>query len=142
MRIHEVKRKTKQKKHIQVGRGGCRGKTAGRGHKGQKSRAGGGPRPEIRDRIKKIKKLRGRGINLNKSVRTPYAVVKLSDIESNFKSGDKISPRVLFDKGLIRKNKGKFPPIKIVASGTLKKKVKISGVALTNAAKQVVDKLK
>lgn len=62
MQFHELKRKTPNKKSAQVGRGGTRGKTAGRGTKGQNARAGRKKRPELRDTIKRIPKLRGRGI--------------------------------------------------------------------------------
>jgi large subunit ribosomal protein L15 len=51
-----------------VARGGKRGKTAGRGTKGQKARAGHKIRPEIRDVIKRIPKMRGRGKNSNLSI--------------------------------------------------------------------------
>lgn len=67
MQLHTLKRKTKNKKARQHGRGGTRGKTAGRGTKGQNARAGRKKRPEIRDTIKKLPKLRGRGVNSNKS---------------------------------------------------------------------------
>ena len=59
MQIHEVKRNKKQKSHVQLGRGGRHGKTSGRGGKGQTARAGNKRRPEMRDIIKKIPKLRG-----------------------------------------------------------------------------------
>ena len=59
MQIHNLKRKTPNTRKVKVGRGGKRGKTSGRGHKGQKSRAGRKIRPEIRDMIKKIPKKRG-----------------------------------------------------------------------------------
>jgi large subunit ribosomal protein L15 len=140
MKIHEVKRNTKRKKHVQVGRGGTRGKTSGRGHKGQKARAGGGPRPEIRDRIKKLPKLRGRGVNTNKSVRLSYRSVKLSDLETNFKAGSKVTPKALFDADLVRKTRGVLPPIKIVATGELKKKLTVSRVAVSKGAKEAIEK--
>ena len=50
-----------------MGRGGTRGKTAGRGTKGQNARAGRKKRPELRDIIKRIPKLRGRGKSSLKS---------------------------------------------------------------------------
>jgi len=62
MQFHNLKRKTPNKKSRQVGRGGTRGKTAGRGTKGQNARSGRKKRPEIRDTIKRVPKLRGRGI--------------------------------------------------------------------------------
>ncbi|MEX0919174.1 MAG: hypothetical protein WDZ64_00290 [Parcubacteria group bacterium] len=67
MQFHTLKRKTKNKKARQHGRGGTRGKTAGRGTKGQNARAGRKKRPEMRDAIKKLPKLRGRGVSSLKS---------------------------------------------------------------------------
>ncbi len=70
MQFHTLKRKTKNKKSRQVGRGGKRGKTAGRGTKGQNARAGHKKRPELRNIIKRIPKLRGRGRSSLKSFRS------------------------------------------------------------------------
>ena len=67
MQFHNLKRKTANKKSRQAGRGGKRGKTAGRGTKGQNARAGRKKRPELRDIISKIPKLRGRGKHSLKS---------------------------------------------------------------------------
>lgn len=61
MQFHTLKRKTPNTKGRQVGRGGTRGKTSGRGTKGQNARAGRKKRPELRDVIKRVPKLRGRG---------------------------------------------------------------------------------
>lgn len=69
MQFHTLKRKTPNKKSRSVGRGGKRGKTSGRGTKGQNARAGRKKRPELRDFIKRVPKLRGRGKNSNKSFR-------------------------------------------------------------------------
>ena len=59
MQIHNLKRKTPNKKVMLVGRGGKRGKSSGRGGKGQTARAGNKRRPELRDIIKKLPKNRG-----------------------------------------------------------------------------------
>lgn len=67
MQFHNLQSKTKRKRSRQVGRGGTRGKTAGRGTKGQNARAGRKKRPELRDIIKRIPKLRGRGRSSLKS---------------------------------------------------------------------------
>lgn len=67
MQFHNLQSKTKRKYTRQVGRGGTRGKTAGRGTKGQNARAGRKKRPEMRDIIKRIPKLRGRGKSSLKS---------------------------------------------------------------------------
>ena len=70
MQFHNLQSKTKRKRSRQVGRGGTRGKTAGRGTKGQNARAGHKKRPELRDFIKRIPKLRGRGKSSLKSLQT------------------------------------------------------------------------
>ncbi len=59
MQIHNLKRKYKNKKDRIVGRGGKHAKTSGRGGKGQTARAGNKRRPELRDIIKKLPKMRG-----------------------------------------------------------------------------------
>ena len=63
MQIHNLKRIHKNKKDRIVGRGGKHAKTAGRGGKGQTARAGNKRRPELRDIIKKLPKLRGYRFN-------------------------------------------------------------------------------
>ncbi len=63
MQIHELKRQHKNKKDRMVGRGGKHAKTSGRGGKGQTARAGNKRRPELRDIIKKLPKLRGYRFN-------------------------------------------------------------------------------
>lgn len=67
MQFHNLQAKTKRRYSRQVGRGGTRGKTSGRGTKGQNARAGHKKRPEMRDIIKRIPKLRGRGKSSLKS---------------------------------------------------------------------------
>ncbi|MBI3305797.1 hypothetical protein HYZ82_01530 [Candidatus Nomurabacteria bacterium] len=59
MQIHDLKRVYKNKHDRIVGRGGKRGKTSGRGGKGQTARAGNKRRPELRDIIKRLPKKRG-----------------------------------------------------------------------------------
>lgn len=138
MQTYQLKRKTKRAKHVQVGRGGRRGKTSGKGHKGQKSRAGHKIRPEIRDRIKSLPKLRGRGVNSNKPNKMPAKTVSLNAIDKNYKAGERVTPQSLFQKDLIRKNKGKLPSVKIVAVGDLKTKLIFKNCLFTETAKKVI----
>jgi large subunit ribosomal protein L15 len=88
MNIHEISPKTPRQSKKIVGRGGTRGKTAGRGTKGQNARAGHKKRPELRDVIKKLPKLRGYKFNpINES---PYAI-NLSDLERVYEAGETVS---------------------------------------------------
>lgn len=77
MQFHNLRSRTKRKRARQVGRGGRRGKTSGRGTKGQNARAGRKKRPEIRDIIKRIPKLRGRGKSGLKSRQTKLGGTEL-----------------------------------------------------------------
>ena len=77
MQFHNLRARTKRVLSKQVGRGGTRGKTAGRGTKGQNARAGHKNRPELRDFIKRFPKLRGRGVSSFKSIQTKLVGAEL-----------------------------------------------------------------
>lgn len=141
MQINDLKRKTKNKRSIKVGRGGTRGKTAGRGTKGQLARSGRKLRPELRDIIKKLPKLRGRGKNSFLSIQTKPITISLTVIETHFKDGDKVSPATLAKKGIVKHYKGAKQAIKILGTGELTKKVIISNCTLSEGAKAAIEKL-
>ena len=124
MQIHDLQRKTKRKMAVQVGRGGKRGKTSGRGTKGQKARAGHKIRPEIRDMIKRLPKLRGRGISAFKSLTVKPLVVNLGSL-GVFAAGDKVTPTTLIDKNIISTYKGRVPAVKILGNGDISIKLNI-----------------
>lgn len=143
MQLHELKRKNKNKKPKRVGRGGLRGKTSGRGHKGQKARAGHRIRPEIRDAIKKLPKLRGHGVNRARTVNSSKIKpmpVNLKTLEENFSAGDTVNPKKLILKGIVNKKKGKIPSIKILGAGELSKKLEISNCTVSKSAKIQIEK--
>lgn len=123
-----------------VGRGGKRGKTSGRGTKGQNARAGRKKRPELRDLIKKLPKLRGRGVNIFKSRHVAYLPVSLTMIEKVFSAGDAVSPKTLVEKGVISLYKGKIPQVKILNSEKFSKKVAVSGCVVSASAKAQIEK--
>ena len=138
MQIHNLKRQHKNKKARQIGRAGQRGKTSGRGTKGQNARAGHKKRPEIRDFIKRIPKMRGRGKNINTSIVEKPIVLNLKDL-SVFASGETVSKETLLAKGLITKNDVKYV-VKILGTGTIDKKLEISGIFVSESAKTAIEK--
>jgi len=140
MQIHEIKRENKNKVSIKIGRGGKRGKTSGRGHKGQKQHGGHGIRPEWRDAIKKLPKLRGRGVNSNKSIKADAQAINVSRIENNFKAGEVVSVNTLISKNLVRKIGGQQPKVKILGNGEITKKVTVSGCEVSASAKTKIEK--
>ena len=143
MQLHELKRKTPNKAAKRVGRGGKRGKTSGRGHKGQKARAGHRMRPELRDIIKKIPKQRGHGKHRAESVNPDKAVpviVNLALLNKVFAEGETVSVQTLLEKKLIRKMGGKTPKVKILGTGNLTKKLQFEGVQVSGSVKEKVEK--
>ncbi|MDE2188269.1 MAG: uL15 family ribosomal protein [Patescibacteria group bacterium] len=141
MQIHTLKPNHPFKKSQQVGRGGHRGKTSGKGTKGQNARAGRKKRPELRDLIKKLPKLRGRGVNLNMPMSTKPFPVNLSTIEAVFANGDTVSPETLMKNGVIEMFNGKIPLIKILSEGELSKKISVSGgISVSAGAKTKIEK--
>lgn len=140
MQIHQLKRKTKNQTRNQVGRGGKRGKTSGRGHKGQKARAGHSIRPEIRDTIKRLPKLRGRGIHPNKSIQTDNFAVNINLLDKVFSDGDTVNPTILLEKNIIKRVGNSPVPVKILSVGETTKKLTIEGCACSAAAKEKIEK--
>src|SRR4030042_2383761 len=131
MQLHQIKPIHKSKKPKRIGRGGKRGTYSGRGLKGQKSRAGRKFQPIIRYLIKRYPKLRGYRFN-------PFgektAKINIDYLEKKFENGEKISPRLLLEKKLVRKIKGTVPKVKILGRGELTKKLIISGCSVSKSA--------
>ncbi len=141
MQLHSLVPRTKNRKPAPVGRGGTRGKTSGRGGKGQTARAGHKIRPEVRDLIKKIPKRRGYGKNRSRTIRTNrtrVAGVNLSALEALFAAGQVISPATLVAKGLVRRTGGRPPEVKILGVGTLSKALVIRGCTLSVVAQKAI----
>lgn len=136
MQLHQLKPFHKSRKEKRIGRGGKRGTYSGRGIKGQKARAGHRIRPQERDIIKKIPKLRGYKF---KSFHPGPAIVNLSDLEETFQNGDTVSPETLYELGLVRRIKGKMPKVKVLGKGGLDKKLVFKDVIFS---KSVLEKLK
>lgn len=115
-------KETKASKRVGRGPGSGMGKTATRGENGQKSRSGasipawfqGGQTPLS-------KRLPNRGFN-NKQFETKYATINLSDLDKFFNDGDVVTPEVLKEKRIIKKQ---LSGIKVLASGELTKKLTI-----------------
>ena len=141
MQVHNLKKNRGNRDSVRVGRGGKRGKTSGKGTKGQNARSGRKKRPEMRDIIKKLPKLRGRGKNSLKTRNPEFAAINLSVLEASFSKGDTINLNSLLEKNIIAKVSGKFPKVKILGSGELKKALNIEGLKISESAKKIVESL-
>ncbi|MCE9517499.1 50S ribosomal protein L15 [Candidatus Nomurabacteria bacterium] len=136
MELHTLKREHPNKKPRQVGRGGTRGKTSGRGGKGQTARAGNKRRPQMRDIIKKLPKLRGYRFN---SPSKKSSVVNVGALNV-FEAGASITPSTLFEKNLVRRIGGVMPSVKILGNGDITIKVEISGCEVSKIAREKIEK--
>ena len=135
MKLHELSPapgSTKERKRIGRGAGSGQGKTAGKGHKGQKARAGRGMRPGFEGgQMPLIRRLPKRGFT--NPTRVVYAPVNVCDLE-RFENGTEVTPELLRANGLYAK---KFDGVKILGHGDLTKKltVKANGVSASAKAK-------
>ena len=142
MQLHELKPSTKAKSAKRIGRGGKRGKTSGRGHKGQKARAGNSTRPEMREHIKKLPKLRGHGVNRARTVnseRVLAKVVNVAALEAVFEAGATVTPKTLVTAGAIATVRRKAPAVKILGNGDLTKKLNIEDCQVSASAKAKIE---
>lgn len=121
------------------GQGSKRGKTSGRGGKGQTARAGNKRRPELRDIIKKLPKRRGFGKNRARTVdgtKLATVAVSLARLETAFESGAEISITSLREKGILRRTTG---AAKIVGT-EISKKFSIKNIAASASARAAIEK--
>lgn len=140
MQIHELKPTAPRKTAKRIGRGGKRGKTSGRGHKGQKARAGNSTRPEMREIIKKLPKLRGHGINRAKTVNADKVlptVINVAALEQF--EGTEVTPKTLVAAGLIAARRKKAPAVKILGNGDLTKKLTVTACQVSASAKGKIE---
>src|SRR5690606_4990569 len=115
MKLHELAPapgSTQAPKRKGRGIGSGNGKTAGKGHKGQNARSGGGVRPGFEGGQNPLyRRVPKRGFN--NPFRTEYAIVNIEDLNS-FAAGTEVTPEVLIEQGII---KNPLAGIKILGNG-------------------------
>jgi large subunit ribosomal protein L15 len=126
-----------QKKRKRLGRGvgSGHGKTAGKGTKGQKSRAGGN-KPRIGfegGQMPLFRRIARRGFS-NHPFKKVFQVVNVTDL-NRFSDGDTVNPETLASMGLAKK---KGVPVKILGTGDITKKVTVDGVLVSGAARDKI----
>ena len=140
MRLHDIKPNPGAKhrrKRLGSGESSGLGKTCGRGHKGQKSRSGGGPRSTFEGgQMPLYRRLPKRGFN-NKRFKKIYAVVNVGLLEDSFDEGALINDQSLREQGIV---KGKYDGIKILGAGEVSKKFKLSVNKVSDSAKEKIEK--
>ncbi|WP_026693340.1 50S ribosomal protein L15 [Peribacillus kribbensis] len=137
MKLHELKpAEGSRKERNRVGRGigSGNGKTAGKGHKGQNARSGGGVRPGFEGgQTPLFRRLPKRGFtNIN---RKEFAIVNL-DALNRFEDGTEVTPELLIETGVIKNEKA---GVKILAKGKVEKKLTVKAHKFSSAAKEAIE---
>ncbi|PKM62266.1 MAG: 50S ribosomal protein L15 [Firmicutes bacterium HGW-Firmicutes-21] len=137
MKLHELSPATgSTKKSYRKGRGigSGNGKTAGRGHKGQNARSGGGVRPGFEGgQLPLYRKLPKRGFK--NQFAKKYAIVNISAFD-RFDAGAVIDTQILLDKGII---KNVFDGLKVLGTGEITKALTVKAAIFSAAAKEKIE---
>ncbi|MFB3165352.1 50S ribosomal protein L15 [Neobacillus sp. NPDC093182] len=137
MKLHELKPaegSRKERKRLGRGIGSGQGKTAGKGHKGQNARSGGGVRLGFEGgQTPLFRRLPKRGFtNIS---RKEYAIVNL-DVLNQFEEGTEVTPELLIETGLVKNEKA---GIKILAKGNVEKKLTVKAHKFSSTAKEAIE---
>lgn len=139
MKLHELSPVEGSKKDVKRkgrGHGSGNGKTAGKGHKGQNARSGGGVRPGFEGgQTSLARRIPKRGFN--NIFATEYAVINVSDLEK-FVDGTVVDTELLKAAGLIKKE---LDGVKILGNGELTKNLTVKVAAFSAAAKEKIEKV-
>ncbi|MCM1334142.1 MAG: 50S ribosomal protein L15 [Bacteroides sp.] len=138
MKLHELspaEGATKEVKRIGRGHGSGQGKTAGKGHKGQWARSGGGVKPGFEGgQTKLAMRIPKRGFN--NIFATEYATVNVSDLEKRFESGAVIDGAALVESGLLKKT---LDGVKILGNGEITKSFTVKAAKFSATAKEKIE---
>ena len=117
------------------GAGSGNGKTAGKGHKGQNARSGGGVRPGFEGgQLPLYRKLPKRGFN-NSRFGMAYAVVNVKSL-NKFNDGDVVDAAALLSAGIIN---NLFDGVKVLGEGELTKKLTVKAAVFSASAKEKIE---
>ncbi len=134
-RIKRPRGGVKGKKILGRGLGSGHGKTAGRGTKGQGSRAGGSTRPGFEGgQMPLFRRVARRGFS-NMPFKTVYQVVNVSDL-NRFADGDTVTAETLREKGLAHKRR---MPVKVLGGGELTRTLTVDGPKVSATARKKIE---
>lgn len=138
MKLHELspaKGSKKDRKRVGRGPGSGLGKTAGRGHKGQRSRSGYSRRPGFEGgQMPLVRRVPKRGFT--NIFRIEFAVVNLQDLaEIAAETGNEVTPESLADAGRVRRGR----PVKILGNGEIDRALTVKAHAFSASARQKIE---
>jgi len=134
--VHRGIRSHKKRRRIGRGPGSGHGKTSGRGHKGQGSRAGSSSHPTFQGgTMPLVRRVPKRGFNNRWALRV--VVVNVGQIDEAFAAGEEVSLEALAAKNLA---KGRFDVLKVLGDGELTKKLKVAAHRFSKSAVEKIEK--
>jgi len=134
--VHRGIKKHRKRKRIGRGPGSGHGKTSGRGHKGQGSRAGHSQHPTFAGgSMPMVRRVPKRGFNNRWA--DVVVVVNVGQIDAAFAAGEEVTLQTLAAKNLA---KGRFDQLKILGDGELTKKLTISAHKFSKSAIEKIEK--
>ncbi|MGI9518376.1 MAG: 50S ribosomal protein L15 [Pirellulaceae bacterium] len=134
--VNEGIKKHRRRKRLGRGTGSGLGKTSGRGHKGQRSRAGASFHPQFQGgAMPMFRRVPKRGFN-NKFAVTVLAV-NIGQLEHLFADGDQVNPETLAKTAI---GKSRYDVLKILGDGELTKKLTISAHRFSQSAREKIEK--
>lgn len=126
----------KKRKRVGRGPGSGHGKTAGRGHKGEKARAGGAKPVWFEGgQMPLYRRLPKRGFN--NIFRKEYEYVNLDQINSKYDEGEIVNKETLYKKGLIKRTE---LPVKVLGRGELTKALEFQVDKISKGAREKIEK--
>ncbi len=138
MKLHELspmEGSTKERFRKGRGAGSGNGKTAGKGHKGQNARSGGGVRPGFEGgQLPLYRKLPKRGFN-NARFAKQYSVVNVQCL-NKFNDGDVVDCAALLAAGIIAKA---LDGVKVLGEGEITKKLTVKAAVFSTSAKEKIE---
>ena len=127
------------KKRKRVGRGGSRGGTAGRGHKGQGARSGGKVKPGIEGgQMPLYRRIPKRGFT-NARFKKVVETVNVSQLDNFFESESQVTRLELMEKKIIKPRKRVPFALKVLGDGDLKKKLTVVADSFSAGAKKAIE---
>lgn len=138
MKLHDLapaEGSTREARRVGRGHGSGWGKTAGKGHKGQNARSGGGVRPGFEGgQTRLARRIPKRGFN--NIFATKYTAINVSDLEK-FVDGTVVDAELLKAAGIVKKE---CDGIKVLGNGELTKKLTVKAAAYSESAKEKIEK--
>ncbi len=135
--LYQPEGAVKERKRVGRGVATGNGKTAGKGHKGQNARSGGGVRPGFEGgQLPLFRRLPKRGFS-NAPFKIEYATINVSDLDK-FEDGAVVTPELLKEMGILKQQ---LDGVKVLGNGELTKKITVKANRFSKTAVEKIEKM-